>query len=155
MRACVIAAAIVAISQPAFAKAHHKNRHHTHHVKHNHSHIRGPIPADFRAAMSQTFARTNATDTPTFSDPSFPSRSAQASATPAPRFEQFGAPAPAAQPFGFSQPVPLRTGARERNSALDAMIARHAAANGLPVEMVDGVGKRESGSTPSAASRGS
>src|SRR5262245_60712061 len=106
MRACVIAAAILAVSQPAFAKAHHKHRHHTHHLTHTHSHRHAPIPADFRAAIPQAFARTDATDAPFFSDPSFPnrSRSLQATATPAPRFEQFGEPA---QPF-FSEPVRLR-----------------------------------------------
>lgn len=166
MRACVIAAAIVALTQPAFAAKTQKKSSHRHHASHlSHQHFakhhrayarlrRAPIESAYPAPM---FARTNATDAPAFSDPSFPNRSAHASATaaPAPRFEQFGGPTPqAAQPLGFSQPVRLRTGARERNSALDAMIARHAAANGLPVELVHRVVKRESGYNPRASSRG-
>ena len=47
-----------------------------------------------------------------------------------------------------------RAAARARNTALDGMIARHAAANGLPVELVHRVVKRESGYNPRASSRG-
>ena len=159
MRACVIAAAIVALTQPAFAAKTHKKNTHRHHVSHlSHQHIakhhrthvrvrRAPIES---GAAPQLFARTNATDAPFFSDPSFPNRSSQASATPAPRFEQFGE---TTQPLGFSEPVRLRTGTA-RNTALDGMIARHAAANGLPVELVHRVVKRESGYNPRASSRG-
>ncbi len=160
MRACVIAAAIVALTQPAFAAKTHKKNTHRHHVSHlSHHHIakhqrthvrvrRAPIESGH--AAPQLFARTNATDAPFFSDPSFPNRSSQASATPAPRFEQFGE---TTQPFGFSEPARLRTGTA-RNTALDGMIARHAAANGLPVELVHRVVKRESGYNPRASSRG-
>ena len=167
MRACVIAAAIVALTQPAFAAKTHKKNSHRHHVSHlSHQHVakhhrthvrlrRAPTESGFAAPM---FARTNATDAPAFSDPSFPNRTSQAAATPAPRFEQFGEPATApfaepAQPLGFGQPVRLRTGAA-RNTALDALIARHAAANGLPIELVHRVVKRESGYNPRASSRG-
>jgi len=165
MRACVIAAAIVALSQPAFAAKTHKKNSHRHHVSHlSHQHIakhhrkharlrRAPIETGY--AAPQLFARTNATDAPVFSDPSFPNRSSQASATPGPRFEQYGAPAPqAAQPFGFGEPARRVRITRERNTALDGMIARHAAANGLPVELVHRVVKRESGYNPRASSRG-
>lgn len=164
MRACVIAAAIVALTQPAFAaKTHKKKSSHRHHVshlshqsiaKHHRAHVRvrrAPIESGY--AAPQTFARTDATDTPLFSDPSFPNRSSQASATPAPRFEQFGEPA---QPsYGEAAPrVRAARAAGLRNTALDAMIARHAAANGLPVELVHRVVKRESGYNPRASSRG-
>jgi soluble lytic murein transglycosylase-like protein len=43
-----------------------------------------------------------------------------------------------------------RASARASNGALDAMIASHAAANGLPVELVHRVVKRESGYNPRA-----
>lgn len=172
MRACVIAAAIVALTQPAFAAKTHKKSAHRHHASNlSHQHIakyhrtharlrRAPIESGY--AMPQTFARTNATDMPIFSDPSFPNRSAfpsrssQVSASPAPRFEQFGEPAPQSAPFGFGQPASRVRVARTaaRNTALDAMIARHAAANGLPVELVHRVVKRESGYNPRASSRG-
>ena len=167
MRACVIAAAIVALSHPAFAaKTHKKNSHRQHasHLSHQHiaKHHRAPVRlrraiepvAVFGAPM---FARTNATDTPPFGDPSLPSRTLPASATPAPRFEQFGGQAaPFAQPTrprGLSHPERLRN-ASARNTALDGMIARHAAANGLPVELVQRVVKRESGYNPRASSKG-
>jgi soluble lytic murein transglycosylase-like protein len=44
--------------------------------------------------------------------------------------------------------------ARASNGALDAMIASHAAANGLPVELVHRVVKRESGYNPRARNAG-
>lgn len=43
-----------------------------------------------------------------------------------------------------------RSSARASHSELDAMIARHAAANGLPVDLVHRVVKRESGYNPRA-----
>ena len=43
---------------------------------------------------------------------------------------------------------------RRRNTALDAAIARHAAANGLPVELVHRVVIRESRYNPRASNRG-
>jgi len=167
MRACVIAAAIVALSQPAFAAKTHKKNAHRHHASHlSHQHIakhhrkhvrlrRAPLET---GAAPQLFARTNATDAPVFSDPSFPNRSSQVAATPAPPFAQYDALAPhAAQPFGFGEPmqrVRAPRVARARDTALDGMIARHAAANGLPVELVHRVVKRESGYNPRASSKG-
>src|SRR6188474_3637523 len=115
MRACVIAAAIVAFSQPALAAKTHKkspHRHHVahlshqHHAKHHRTHARlRRTPIESGYAAPQTFVRTNATDTPIFSDPSLPNRSSQASATPAPRFES-GVFAPRAAPFGFAEATP-------------------------------------------------
>ena len=163
MRACVIAAAIVALSQPAFAAKTHKKNSHRHHASHlSHQHIAKHHRAHVRLRRApietgavQTFVRTNATDTPSFSDPSFPNRTSHVSATPAPRFAQYGEPTPqAAQPFGFGEPAQRVGVARARNTALDGMIARHAAANGLPVELVHRVVKRESGYNPRASSRG-
>ena len=170
MRACVIAAAIVALTQPAFAAKPHKKSSHRHHVSHlSHPHVakhhrtharlrRAPTESGYAAPM---FARTNATDAPFFSDPSFPNRArSQSRAANQNQFadQTWGQPA---QPFGFgepaqplfSQPVRLRN-ASARSTELDAMIARHAAANGLPVELVHRVVKRESGYNPRANSRG-
>jgi soluble lytic murein transglycosylase-like protein len=156
MRACVIAAAIVALTQPAFAAKTHKKSSHRHHVSHlSHQHLaqhhrRHVRVRSIEPGAAQTFARTDATDRPFFSDPSFPNRSAQVSATPAPRFAQFGEPA-TAQSF---EAAPRARVARGNNGALDSMIARHAAANGVPVELVHRVVKRESGYNPRASSRG-
>jgi len=164
MRACVIAAAIVALSQPAFAAKTHKKDSHRHHVSHlSHQHIakhhrtharvrRTPIKSGY--AAPQTFARTDATDAPAFSDPSFPNRAWRQ--TRFPDRQQFSDSrwTEPAQPLGFSEPAPRVRAAAARNSALDGMIARHAAANGLPVELVHRVVKRESGYNPRASSKG-
>jgi len=162
MRACVIAAAIVALTQPAFAAKTHKKNSHRHHVSHlSHQHVakhhrtharvrRAPIESGYAA---QTFGRTDATDVPFFSDPSFPNRARRQTQFADPQqFSDRGWTKPT-QPLGFGEPVRLRTGSA-RNTALDGMIARHAAANGLPVELVHRVVKRESGYNPRANSRG-
>src|SRR5436305_11810434 len=66
-----------------------------------------------------------------------------------------GAAAPGAAPrFGLRQPAPRVRAARANTGALDALIARHAAANGLPVELVHRVVKRESGYNPRASHAG-
>jgi len=92
--------------------------------------------------MPQAFARTDASDTPFLSDPSFPNRS----------WNQAGA---RLAPPSVGEPAPrLARYARVHNGALDAMIARHAAANGLPVSLVHRVVTRESGYNPRATSRG-
>jgi len=152
MRICVVALAFIALAQPAFAKSHHHAAHHApaDHARHMHHYTH----ARTRPVMEPgiiTFARTNASDRPFFSDPSFPNRPSIQSS-----WNQPGGQA-AAQPFGFGEPA--RRVARTRvvavrNTALDAMIARHAAANGLPVELVHRVVKRESGYNPRALSRG-
>jgi soluble lytic murein transglycosylase-like protein len=57
----------------------------------------------------------------------------------------------------FAETRPARSIARAapaRNTALDAAIARHAAANGLPVELVHRVVIRESGYNPGASNAG-
>jgi soluble lytic murein transglycosylase-like protein len=164
MRACVIAAAVVALTQPAFAaKTHKKSSHrhhvshhsHQHHAKHHRTHVRlRRAPVESSYAAPQTFVRTDATDAPFFfSDPSFPNRSWSQPQFPA--RQQFSASrwTEPAQPLGFAEPVRLRTGGA-RNSALDSMIARHASVNGLPVELVHRVVKRESGYNPRANSHG-
>src|SRR3954464_10663618 len=86
MRIWVFLAALIAFAQPAFAAHSHRHSHHgarTHHIHHaGHHHYRfarayrmrrAPIESGY--AMPQTFARTDAIDTPFFSDPSFPNRS--------------------------------------------------------------------------------
>ena len=75
------------------------------------------------------FARTDAIDTPFFGDPSFAARTQQISSV---------------EPARRTRSAPARDG------ALDAAIARHAAANGLPVELVHRVVIRESRYNPGA-----
>ena len=107
--------------------------------------------------MAQAFVRTDATDAPFFSDPSFPHRAA--SQNQFANQNQLGQNqfvqtwAQPARPFRVNEPAPRARAARAPG-ALDAMIARHAAANGLPVELVHRVVKRESGYNPRASSRG-
>src|SRR4051812_35533232 len=161
MRIWVSLAAFVAFAQPASAAHSHRHSHHgarTHSIHHtNHHHYRfarayrmrrAPIESGY--AMPQSFARTDAIDRPFFSDPSFPNRSSNQAwnqngyrysenqswqSGPAQQFSSFG-PAPAQQ-FATVEPAPRapRTVTRD-HGALDAMIARHAAANGLPVSLV-------------------
>ena len=116
MRICFIAAAVIALTQPALAAKSYKKKSHRHHH------------------VSHLSPRTNAIDRPAFVNPFFPNWSwQQAWAFPA---------APQAASGGRAS--------RTRNAALDGMIARHAAANGLPVELVHRVVKRESGYNPRA-----
>jgi soluble lytic murein transglycosylase-like protein len=161
MRTCVFALALVALAQPAFAKSHSHHAHHAahHHARHVHHYAR--MRPTIEAGMVQAFARTNATDRPFFSDPSFPNRSSSQNGWSQNNWNQNAwnqggwneASAPAAQPFGFRQAPRVRV-ARARNTALDAAIARHAAANGVPVELVHRVVKRESGYNPRASHAG-
>lgn len=126
MRACIIAVAVIALTQPAIAAKSHKKKSHRHHVSH-------------------LSPRTSAVERPVFRNPFFQNWSWQQTSTlPA-------APAaPQAAPFG--EPAPRKRNARVHNGALDGMIARHAAANGLPVDLVHRVVKRESGYNPRARS---
>ena len=84
----------------------------------------------------------------------------QRSVVPEPVIASVGHPRAAFRAFGeATQPSASASRcacapARARNTALDGMIARHAAANGLPVELVHRVVKRESGYNPRASSRG-
>jgi len=150
MRICVCALALVSLAQPAFAKSHHHAAHHARAYHHAQHFPRARLPVMEPGTI--VFARTDATDHPAFSDPSFPNRAR--SQNPFARQDQFtqtwGEPA---QPLGFARPAP-RARIAVRNTALDAMIARHAAANGLPVELVHRVVKRESGYNPRASHAG-
>jgi soluble lytic murein transglycosylase-like protein len=154
MRACVITAAVIAFTQPALATPSHKTHSHRTHVSHlDHHHAvrhhraharlrRGPIESGY--AVLQPFARANAFDSQAFASPVFrnePWRQTWAVST-----------GPQAAPFG--EPEPRMRSARVRDGALDGMIARHAAANGLPVELVHRVVTRESGYNSRARSGG-
>ena len=150
MRFVVSALALVAFAQPAFAASHRHSHHgarahHVHRVAHHHHrfvHLRR-MPAYVAPAV---FARTDAIDTPFFGNPSFANRS-----WPQNSSYQTWAPAPA-QTFAnvAARPRPI---ARD-HGALDAMIARHAAANGLPADLVHRVVKRESGYNSRASHAG-
>ena len=154
MRICVFALALVAVAQPAFAKSHsHRHAHQArahHHARHLAYAQTRPMIAPGAAQM---FARTDSTDRLFFSDPSFPNRSMSQNAWTQSGRSEAAAPG-AAQRFGLRQPAPRVRAARANTGALDALIARHAAANGLPVELVHRVVKRESGYNPRASSRG-
>src|SRR5688572_22479025 len=125
MRIWVIAFALIAAAQPAFAKPGSR-------------HAARAIEAS-RIAAPAAFARTDPTDTPyVLGEPAFPSRSRQSFAAP-----------PASSFAGLGPALPVRL-AGARNTALDGMIARHAAANGLPAELVHRVVIRESRYNPAA-----
>jgi transglycosylase-like protein with SLT domain len=158
MRACVIiAAAVIALTQPALAAKSHKHKSHRHHVSHfSHHHYaawgyrghtrlrRAAIEAGY--AMPQAFASVDAIERPErpgFGGPSFPS----------PSWQQGWTTSPATQAVPFGEAPRMRRG-RVHDGALDSMIARHAAANGLPVELVHRVVIRESGYNPHARSGG-
>jgi soluble lytic murein transglycosylase-like protein len=138
MRACALVLALTAFAQPALARDHaHKRshqvaRHHhvaQHHVARTRHHVRiarrrieAPIESGY--AMPRTFEEAEAKR---------------------PRRQQAWQPAGAQLPgFAPTQPVSLMRGPAPRDGALDAMIARHAAANGLPAELVHRVVVRES-----------
>jgi len=93
--------------------------------------------------MAQTFARTDAVDSPFFVGPSFPSRQWNESFNRAPALTQQS-----------SAVAPAPRAAAHDHGALDAMIARHAAANGLPVQLVHRVVIRESRYNPHARNGG-
>jgi len=164
MRICVFALALVALAQPAFAKerSHSHSHRHPHHAAYHHARVHHYAQMRMRPMLEtgavQMFARTDAIDRPFFSDPSFPNRSRSQTGWNQSGWSQGGwneAAAPAAaQPFGFGVAAPRVRAARVRNTALDASIARHAAANGLPVELVHRVVKRESGYNPRASHAG-
>jgi soluble lytic murein transglycosylase-like protein len=152
MRTCVFALAFIALAHPASAKSHHHHAHHARAYHHAHHFARArTLPAMEPGTI--TFARTNATDRPFFSDPSFPNRAS--SQNPFANQGEFVQTwAEPAQSFGFIERAPRARVAAVRNTALDAMIARHAAANGVPLELVHRVVKRESGYNPRALSKG-
>ncbi len=84
-----------------------------------------------------TFARTDAVDTPLARGDNWQ-------------------PAPAQNFAGFSDPSQprMRRAVPTRNTSLDSAIARHASANGLPVDLVHRVVKRESNYNARASSKG-
>ena len=143
MRACVLAIGMIALAQPAFARDFHKPSHHVtkhsrHHVAHAHHRtahllrVRREAPIISGYSMPQSFARTDAVDSSAMQR-SFPVQSQAVS--------------------GFADAPRAHSVARaagERNTALDAAIARHAAANGLPVGLVHRVVIRESRYNPRA-----
>lgn len=158
MRSFVIAAAVLALTQPALAAKSHKAHshrhdashlsHHHHAVNHRHGRVwlrRAPIETAYAMtqpfyAMPQPFMPTNAIDRPALVDPAVPNRRGQ---------QAWAVPA-APRTVASDAPARRVRNARARNGALDAMIARHAAANGLPVELVHRVVTRESGYNPGA-----
>ena len=140
MRFAVSALALIALAQPAFAASYR----HSHHGARAHHHHRVAIMRRMPAYPAPAvFARTDAIDTPFFGNPSFANRSW----TPDP-WNQTSAPA-GVQRFAAAP----RAIARD-HGALDAMIARHAAANGVPAELVHRVVTRESRYNPLARNRG-
>ena len=157
MRSFILAIAAIAISQPALArdsshKSHHIKRHHhaahsgnPHHVKHHRKirrvvRVQSPIESGYAMPKSfaevPSFARTDAADTPF----------------------NVGRVGGATSAWSALQPgnTPRRVAraAPARNTALDGMIARHAAANGLPVDLVHRVVIRESRYNPVARNGG-
>src|SRR2546423_2774370 len=160
MRIGVFALALIAFAQPAFAAHSLKHSHHVartqhvHHAAHHYRSAHAPrvrrTPIESGYVMPQAFARTDAIDTPFFSDPSFPNRSWNQNIY---RYSGDQAwPSAPAQQFSTFAPAP-RAAARD-HGALDAMIARHAAANGLPVALVHRVVIRESRYNPRARNGG-
>jgi len=150
MRTCIIALSAIASTSPALATTSHGHSHrnhvasvsHRHHAAAHHRHARlrrMPIEAGYAYAMRQPFASTDAFAGRAFGGPSFGSQPWQ---------QTWAVPAP------FRGPAPHMRNARPHDGALDAMITRHAAANGLPVELVHRVVTRESGYNPRARSGG-
>jgi soluble lytic murein transglycosylase-like protein len=151
MRVYLIAAAIIALAQPALAAKSSKKKPHQHHVSHfSHHHgyaaKRHYARASWRRApagyaMRRGYVRTSAFGESSFGSPFFPNWQ-----------QAWTFPGAQAAPYGEYAPRSRR--AHAHDGALDAAIARHAAANGLPVELVHRVVKRESGYNPRATNRG-
>jgi soluble lytic murein transglycosylase-like protein len=165
MRTCVLALAALAFTQPALAKQPHKHSHHAGHFAHRHTAHHGYRHAHHvarlrhaePAAAPQAFARTNAADTPPIGDPSFSNRPSQNSWNQNPTNPNWneGRSQQAAQPSASGERSgPRLRHARVHDGALDAMIAQHAAANGLPASLVHRVVTRESGYNPRARNGG-
>jgi len=143
MRFMLLALALLAFAQPAFAASHrhpHGARAHHHHrfasVRH--------MPA-YQAPV--VFARTDAVDTPFLADPSFANRSWTQNSAPTAWKDSWA-------PAGVQRVAAAPRRIARDHGALDAMIARHAAANGLPVELVHRVVTRESRYNPLARNGG-
>src|SRR5262249_24555977 len=136
----------------AFAREHHKSSHHPshhhysaqgrHHVARFHHHgarfARAPREAIVSGyAMPQGFTRTDSVEA-TWS-----------------QSQSWSPAAPQVAASGLTtEEVRLRGRGRSYDGALDGMIARHASANGVPVELVRRVVARESGGNPRARNSG-
>jgi soluble lytic murein transglycosylase-like protein len=154
MRVCVIAAAVIAITQPAAAaKADAKHRNHVAHLSHHHyakhrTYIRlRRVPIEDGYAMAPSFARPDAFGAPAFGGPfvqnrRFRSQSFQSQSFQNQPWRQTWAAANPQMPFGASGPG--------GHSELDSMIERHATANGVPADLVRRVVMRESRYNPGA-----
>src|SRR5581483_4235154 len=149
----------------------HKSSHqfsHRHHVTQSrHSHFAGSYrhrvrfarirraPTAAGSAMPQAFMRTDAAESAwTRSAPSFPQAARQEATwqqAPQPGWQS---PVSASASTSLIERSYARTSARAHDGALDAAIARHAAANGVPVELVRRVVTRESGYNPRARNAG-
>jgi soluble lytic murein transglycosylase-like protein len=166
MRACVLALLLTSFGQPAFANSHrhtshrhasdHFSRHHHYAHRHHHRAVRAPHDQPWgqdegmrQTTAPQAFARTDAWESgrqqPQWQQPnSWQQRDvSQASPTwsdPSTTLDR-----------GVGRAE--RASARASHGALDAMIARHAAANGLPETLVHRVVTRESGYNPRARNR--
>ena len=165
MRACVLALAVTAVAQPALASEHHKSAHHVSHRHHvaqsRHHHLAGyhrhgvhfaRMRREPSAATSQGFMRTDAAESAwTQGTQTLPQATLQPPAWQQPALQQ-----PAWQPEVATNLVERGTAraVRAHDGALDAAIARHAAANGVPVELVRRVVTRESGYNPRARNGG-
>ena len=147
MRVCVIAAAVIVLTQPALAAKSHKRNSYRHHISHfsHHHHYAARhyrwlrrVPIEARYGVPRAFAYASEAEGRAFGDPRFQSPWQQAWAAAPP------------QPAPFGEPARRTRRARVHDGALDSMIARHAAANGLPVDLVHRVVTRESGYNPGA-----
>jgi hypothetical protein len=171
MRACVLAVALMALAQPALARnhshhaSHHFSRHHhyQHHTRHHRMHYRvAPSFGEGGAAVpgntmrTPAYAmRTNASDVWAWQQPAqtFTRRERSAVRQPAWQTSEWQQQSwQQQQQPAWQQPRAARASraASASHGALDAMIARHAAANGLPVELVHRVVIRESRYNPGA-----
>jgi soluble lytic murein transglycosylase-like protein len=175
MRAGVLALPLLltAFGQPAFAySSHHRHTSHRHasdhssrhhhfaHRDHHRSvHQRAPYDhawgrddAMLRTTAPQTFARTDAWESG-WQQPQWQQPSRGWSNWQQPNSWQ-QRDASQASPEWSGPSASLERGAsRASHSALDALIARHAAANGLPESLVHRVVTRESGYNPRARNR--
>lgn len=158
MRAYVVALVFIALAQPAYAASGHKSHKHHHAAaaqhhgaKHDRHHarvtrVRREAPIISGYAMPKTFGEAG---TQAWRQPPAPAWQSQR-AWQSPHWQR---PAWQSQEYAAYAPVRQRRIAA-RNTSLDASIARHAAANGLPVELVHRVVRRESNYNPRASSKG-
>jgi Transglycosylase SLT domain len=159
MRACVLALLPIAFGQPAFAHSHshrhashHSSRQHyyaEHHHHHRAFHQRTPHDRSFGQdeamryrSAPQAFARTDSFESGGQQQQNSWQQRDASQASP-----EWSDPS-AALDRGTRRAE--RASARASHGALDASIARHAAANGLPESLVHRVVTRESGYNPRA-----